>query len=189
MNQIFSRFHLHRHIPSPMFRSVVGVRNATLGCSNIGARFFGVSLRAFNDFDVLKTEKAAKGNASTVFDIDELIANSPDLQSSGQRKNYDDYSFGATAKDPREVAKAINITGPSSGRCVDVKFNNVAFAIGNVYSILKTNNVRGQWQVQKRYMRPAKYRKEKHRRWWRKQFAKGFSDLMAQVTDAKRRGY
>lgn len=178
-----------------MFRSVVGLRrvagltNTTLGSTSVSARFFGVSLRALNDFDVLKSEKTAKSNASTVFDIDELIANSPDLQGSAQRKKFDDYSFGATAKDPREVAKAINITGPSTGRCVDVKFNNVAFAIGNVYSILKSNNVRGQWQVQKRYMRPAKYRKEKHRRWWRKQFAKGFSDLMAQVTDAKRRGY
>lgn len=172
-----------------MFRSVVGLKNATLGRASVSARFFGVSLRALNDFDVLKTEKTAKGNASTVFDIDELIANSPDLQSSGQRKHYADYSFGTTTKDPREVAKAINITGPASGRSVDVKFSNVAFAIGNVYSILKTNNVKGQWQVQKRYMRPAKYRKEKHRRWWKKQFAKGFSDLMAQVTDAKRRGY
>ncbi|EEQ41076.1 putative 37S ribosomal protein [Clavispora lusitaniae] len=170
-----------------MLKSIVG-----LGSRTAPVRFFGVSSRAFNDFDVLKNSDKTppKRNASTVFDIDELIANSPDLQDSGaQRKRYDEYSFGSSAKDPREVAKAINITGPSSGRSVDVKFNNVAFAIGNVYSILKANNVRGQWQVQKRYMRPAKYRKEKHRRWWRKQFAKGFSDLMAQVTDAKRRGY
>lgn len=151
-------------------------------------RFFSLSTARSSEFDELK--QATKKNATTVFDIDELIANSPDLVDGNQnRRKYDDYSFGSQAKDPREVAKSFNITGPASGRSVDVKFNNVGFAIGNVYSILRTNNVRHQWNVQKRYIRPAKYQKEKHRKWWRRQFAKGFSDLMAQVTDAKRRGY
>lgn len=173
-----------------MFRQLVGGPRALLGGAIRPQRFFAVSNAHRNEFDELKLLESTKKNATTVFDIDELIANSPDLVDGNQnRRKYDDYSFGSLAKDPREVAKAINITGPASGRSVDVKFNNVGFAIGNVYSILRTNNVRLQWNLQKRYMRPAKYQKDKHRKWWRKQFAKGFSDLMAQVTDAKRRGY
>lgn len=173
-----------------MLRSVFPSSKALLGTRLALQRFFAVSGRNLNEFDELKTQEPTKKNAATVFDIDELIANSPDLVEGNQTKRkYDDFSFGVQAKDPREVAKSINITGPASGRCVDVKFNNVGYAIGSVYSILRTNNVRAQWNLQKRYMRPAKYQKDKHRRWWRKQFAKGFSDLMAQVTDAKRRGY
>lgn len=148
----------------------------------------GRLLRLFSSTPLRSAD--TKKTTSTIFDIDELIANLPDLQSTGQgSKRYDDFSFGSTARDPRDVAKSMTIIGPASGRAVDVKFNNVGYAIGNVYLILKTNNVRGLWQAQKRYIRPAKFQKEKHRRWWRKQFAKGFLDLMAQVTDAKRRGY
>ncbi|SGZ52777.1 CIC11C00000002334 [Sungouiella intermedia] len=173
-----------------MFKQLVGGSRPLLSGAMRPQRFFCVSNGRASEFDELKVLESTRKNATTVFDIDELIANSPGLVDGNQsRRKYDDYSFGSLAKDPREVAKAINITGPASGRSVDVKFNNVGFAIGNVYSILRTNNVRTQWNLQKRYMRPAKYQKDKHRKWWRKQFAKGFSDLMAQVTDAKRRGY
>lgn len=173
-----------------MLKNLVGCPRALLGGRLSLQRFLSLANTRLSEFDELKNQESTKRNATTVFDIDELIANSPDLVDGNQnRKRYDDFSFGNLAKDPREVAKSINITGPASGRTVDVKFNNVGFAIGNVYSILRTNNVRAQWNLQKRFMRPAKYRKDKHRRWWRKQFAKGFSDLMAQVTDAKRRGY
>lgn len=173
-----------------MLKFLAGSSKALLSARTTPLRFLSLSTSRFSEFDELKDQLATKKNATTVFDIDELIANSPDLVDGNQaRKRYDDFSFGSLAKDPREVAKSFNITGPASGRSVDVKFNNVGFAIGSVYSILRTNNVRLQWNLQKRFIRPAKYRKEKHRKWWRKQFAKGFSDLMAQVTDAKRRGY
>ncbi|GEQ71097.1 hypothetical protein JCM33374_g4778 [Metschnikowia sp. JCM 33374] len=133
---------------------------------------------------------SAPRNASTVFDIDELIANSPSLRDAhGSRNKYDEYAFGNSVKDPREAAKAINVYGPSSGRTVDVKFQNVGMALRGVQSVLKQNDVRSQWHNQKRYIRPAKFRKMKKSLWWRKHFASGFSDLMAQITDAKRRGY
>ena len=136
------------------------------------------------------TAKSAPRNASTVFDIDELIANSPSLRDlQGSKGKYDEYAFGNSVKDPREAAKAISIYGPSSGRTVDVKFQNVGLALRGVQSVLRQNEVRLQWHNQKRYIRPAKFQKMKKSLWWRKHFALGFSDLMAQITDAKRRGY
>lgn len=150
-----------------------------------------VSGRSHSEFDDLKKaleNPQTKRNVSTVFDIDELIANSPGLQDT-QSNKYDAFSFGNEAKDPREVAKSINIMGPTSGRSVDVKYNNVGMALGNMYGILRANDVKHQWHQQKRYIRPAKLQKEKHRRWWKKQFSKNFSNLMSQITDAKRRGY
>lgn len=162
-----------------------GAKSVGQAVSRPFPRFFFVSKLSSNDFTELKDTKK---NQTTVFDIDELIANSPDLVDANKHKS-DEFQFGALARDPREVARAINITGPSCGRTVDVRFNNVGLAISNVYSILRTNNIRQTWNIQKRYIRPAKLQKEKHRKWWRRQFAKGFSDLMTQVSDAKRRGY
>lgn len=154
-------------------------------------RPFSVTRRTLNDLDDLiktPTQRLGRRNVDAVFDIDELLANSPALKD-GAGKRYDDFSFGASAVDPREVAKAVNVTGPLAGRTVDVKFNNIGLALGSMYSVLRTNGIKSKWHEQKRHIRPAKLQKEKHRAWWRKQFKKGFSDLMSQISDAKRRGY
>lgn len=166
------------------------------GAQAVPSRLFSVFPARSNVFDELKKTEAGKENpetkrnASTVFDIDELIANSPDLHEPlHQRNKYDGYSFGNTAKDPRDVAKGIRITGPNAGRSFEVKYNNFGKAMGGLHTIIRTNKIRLLKNTQKRHIPRAKLQKQKHRLWWKQQFRKGFQDLMAQVADAKRRGY
>lgn len=159
------------------------------------SRFFSAVPARANIFDELKKNQdkvtpETQRNASTVFDIDELIANSPDLNVPlYQRNRYEGYSFGNTAKDPRDVAKGLNMIGSQSGRSVEVKYNNLGMALSGVQRIVNANKIKILQRVQKRHIPKAKYQKEKHRNWWKKQFRVGFQDLMTQVTDAKRRGY
>ncbi|OBA21144.1 hypothetical protein METBIDRAFT_31743 [Metschnikowia bicuspidata var. bicuspidata NRRL YB-4993] len=175
-----------------MFTNVTGRLPALRQCTprNAFVRFISQKKEADPFSELKDTAASAPKNASTIFNFDALIANSPDLRDT-QRSlgKYDEYAFGNSVKDPREAAKAINISGPSAGRTVDVTFQNVGTALRGVQSILRQNDIRSQWHNQKRYIRPAKFRKMKKSLWWKKHFALGFSDLMSQITDAKRRGY
>lgn len=144
-------------------------------------------------FEELKAEEGESGNKrklNTVFDIDELIANSRDLQNDQTfALTFDSYAFGETAKHPRDFAKEINITGTNAGRTVEVKFGNVAQALKKLSSVLRENDVPNLKQRQRRHLRPALLHDLKHRRWWRKNFAVKFSHLLSEVQQAKRRGY
>ncbi|QWW22193.1 hypothetical protein CA7LBN_000939 [Candidozyma auris] len=151
------------------------------------------SSRRMDIFDELKepkNEAPAKKNASTVFDIDELIANSPDLQQ-GQMfgSNYDKYAFGNTVKHPRDVAKELNVTGVAAGRTVDVKYGNVSAALSQLTKLVRVEKIPQMKQQQKRHLRPALLHDLKHRQWWRSNFSLRFSNLLTEILDAKRRGY
>lgn len=155
-----------------------------------GSRSLSQGLARANLFSELNLAELRTAKQSTsMVEIDELLSKTPQLDNEPATQRYLDFLLGDEVKDPRDVAKSINISGPASGRSVDVKFLNVGFAVGSVALIIRTNNIKQQWHFQKRYIRPAKYRKEKKRQWWRQHFARGFSDLMADITDAKRRGY
>lgn len=152
-------------------------------------------LRSLNVFDELKqtsekSDSSTKKNASTVFDIDDLIANSPDLQKSEQSfGNYDNYAFGNTTKHPRNVAKELNITGAQAGRTAEVRFGNVTQALRQLSRTLRQEELISRKNQQKRHLRPALLHAEKHRKWWRKNFGARFTQLLHEVLDAKRRGY
>ncbi|KAG7193279.1 uncharacterized protein KQ657_001042 [Scheffersomyces spartinae] len=103
--------------------------------------------------------------------------------------NEDPSLFSRTLQHPRDVAKSIRISGPEAGTAVDVRNGSIALTYGMLQLTLRKTNVRYLQNVQKRYIRPAKYRKQLKSEWWRRNFSKGFKDLMAQVRDAKRRGY
>ncbi|KAI5967611.1 hypothetical protein KGF57_000305 [Candida theae] len=90
---------------------------------------------------------------------------------------------------PREVAKGIREFGTNAGRTVDVNYNNLARAFTQVKRLGNENKIRYLQKIQSRYIRPAKYRKQLKREWWRRKFSAGFKDLLAQVNDARRRGY
>lgn len=166
-----------------------------LSISPLIARLFTSLLRALNVFDELKQtsgklDSATKKNASTVFDIDDLIANSPDLQKSEQSfGNYDSYAFGNTAKHPRNVAKELNITGTQAGRTAEVRFGNVTQALRQLSRNLRQEELISRKNQQKRHLRPALLHAEKHRKWWRKNFGARFTHLLQEVLEAKRRGY
>lgn len=90
---------------------------------------------------------------------------------------------------PRDIAKTIRMHGPVAGRTVDVHNNNMGKALGGLNSLANASKIRYLKQIQSRFIRPAKYTKQKRREWWRRKFAVGFKDLMGQVNDARRRGY
>lgn len=163
---------------------------------------FSVMPRRFNsNFDQLsnlikqstlsKTDKPEVSETNTL-NVNDLLAN----QSTGNvpTPNYfssrtKDYSFTSTVKHPRDVAKGIRMNGPIAGRNVEVTYNNLGYAISGLRRVLSSNRIKYFKITQARYIRPAKYRKQRKREWWRKRFALGFRDLMSQVQDAKRRGY
>lgn len=95
----------------------------------------------------------------------------------------------ATQIHPRDIAKNIRMSGPLAGRTVDVNSGAVSYGVNSINTILRTNKIRYLQRVQSRYIPPAKYRKQLKREWWRRRFLQGFKGLMAQVNDAKRRGY
>lgn len=141
-------------------------------------RAFSLSPARANVFDELKagTEK----NALTVIEIDKLIANSPDLR---------DDPFGLGMKNPRDVAKSLPLVGPNSGRTVEVNWNNVRMAMKRNNDLVNSNNIKTRWFEDKVYIPPGKKKAERKRKWWRLKFKVEFSKLMAQIQDAKRRGY
>lgn len=129
-------------------------------------------------------------NVKAEFDLDELLANSPKLTDSPA------FSFGKSSasranapRDPREVAKSIPVSGPAAGRSLDVIQKSLGAAIGNMYRTIRTSNIRGTVMTQARFIRPAKYRKAKKSRWWKKHFALRFAEMMGDIKDAQRRGY
>lgn len=125
-------------------------------------------------------------NSSTVNHVNELLQTPAKDEYFRGAKNYD---FGATAKHPRDVAKSIRVQGPPAGRTVDVQYGNLGFALGGLRNVLRANRINYFKKVQARHIPPAKYKKQRKREWWRRRFSEGFKDLMAQVKDAKRRGY
>ncbi|CAK9436515.1 mitochondrial 37S ribosomal protein bS21m [Lodderomyces beijingensis] len=130
-----------------------------------------------------KQEKKSK------IDIDELLKSSiPELSFKDTMDNH----FGLESNrqpTPREVAKGIREFGPNAGRIVEVYHQNVAKSFSANSRLNSTNKIRYLQKIQSRYIRPAKYRKQLRREWWRRHFSAGFKDMMAQVNDARRRGY
>ncbi|CAH6718499.1 37S ribosomal protein Mrp21p, mitochondrial [[Candida] jaroonii] len=90
---------------------------------------------------------------------------------------------------PRDVAKRIKITGPLAGRTINVTNNNVGASLKMLNSVIMSNKIRYLQRIQSRYIRPAKYRKQLKREWWRRKFSEEFKKLLAKVNDAKRKGY
>ncbi|KAI3404433.2 hypothetical protein KGF56_002730 [Candida oxycetoniae] len=134
---------------------------------------------------------ASKKNSSThKINIDELLKSSiPEL--SFKDTMNDDFGFEATSREPspREVARGIREFGTNAGRSVNVSYKNIPKAFTQVKRVVNENKIRYLQKVQSRYIRPAKYRKQLKREWWRRKFLVGFKDLLAQVNDARRRGY
>lgn len=129
-------------------------------------------------------------NNSAISDIDSLLSSTFDPQSNSKfNEKSQDYLLQNSLKHPRDVAKSIRVTGPFAGRTVDVHYGNLGRALAALNSIIRNNRVRYLQKVQTRFIRPAKYKKQKKREWWRRKFSLGFKELMAEVRDAKRRGY
>lgn len=177
------KFPQHRLLHIGLTRSVTPVFNVRSLTS-----FFPLR----NDFDELKNTKSkplANRNAATFFDIDSLIANSPGLQDSMTRnEKFDNFAFGSSLRDPREVAKSINMFGPPAGRSVEVRGNFMSSA-GALRGIISRDQIKNMQKIQSRFIRPAKLRKMKKAIWWKKNFNEQFHYLMINIKDAKRRGY
>lgn len=144
------------------------------------------------EFDELKTssqELRENRTKATFFDIESLIANSPGLQETPTfHDKFDKFSFGSSLRNPREVAKSINMFGPPAGRSVDVR-SNLGSALLGLRHVLKKDKIKEYQQIQARYIRPAKLRKMKMAYWWKRNFREQFHHLMIDIKDAKRRGY
>ncbi|KAL6454446.1 MRP21 37S ribosomal protein MRP21 [Candida maltosa Xu316] len=191
-----------------MFRSILGSSiTRTVAFQSKPQYFVGSTLTGvrFNSndakFDQLKSifnNKEALPKTETTkstLNIDELLNNSiPDtntiLNSSEKFSLHEKFGFEQSREpSPREVAKNIRQFGTYSGRVVDVHYNNVSRSFGQVKRLVNENKIRYLQKVQSRYIRPAKYRKQLKREWWRRKFQAGFRDLLHQVNDARRRGY
>lgn len=98
-------------------------------------------------------------------------------------------SNAASRIHPRDVAKNIRVNGPLAGRTVDTSAGGVSYAVGGINSIIRNNKIRYLQRIQSRYIPPGKYKNQLKREWWRRRFFQGFKGLMAQVNDARRRGY
>lgn len=158
----------------------------------VNLRPFSIFFSLRNDFDELKNAKPkpqANRNAATFFDIDSLIANSPGLQDSMTRnEKFDNFAFGSSLRDPREVAKSINMFGPPAGRSVEVRGNFLSSS-GALRGLISRDQIKNMQKIQSRFIRPAKLRKMKKGIWWKKNFNEQFHYLMINIKDAKRRGY
>ncbi|WPK25710.1 hypothetical protein PUMCH_003035 [Australozyma saopauloensis] len=145
-----------------------------------------------NQFDELKDPEVkppSNRNTATYFDIDSLIANSPGLQDTTTRNDkFDSFAFGSSLRNPREVAKSINMFGPPAGRSVDVR-TGLAPSLLSLKNVLKNDKIREMQNIQSRFIRPAKLQKMKKRIWWKQNFRQQFHYLMIDIRDAKRRGY
>lgn len=155
-------------------------------------RLFSRSLAPRNDFDELKkaeTKDAPNRNTATFFDIDNLIANSPGLQdSTTSNLKFDNFAFGSSLRNPREVAKSINMSGPAAGRSVAVR-GNLQPSISVFQLALKRDRIRLFHRYQLRFIRPAKFQKIKKMQWWKQNFRQQFQYLIINIKEAKRRGY
>lgn len=144
------------------------------------------------EFDELKASSQQLRESrtkATFFDIESLIANSPGLQDAPTfHDKFDKFSFGSSLRNPREVAKSINMFGPPAGRSVDVR-SSLGSALLGLRHVLKKDKIKEYQQIQARYIRPAKLRKMKKALWWKRNFREQFHHLMIDIKDAKRRGY
>lgn len=155
-----------------MFKSIVS--------KGLGPRITSVRFNS-NFSDLLKgINKTGKENLD--FDVDQVTSFS-------LNRNDTFTSDSPPPPNPRDIAKTIKMHGPAAGRSVDVQSKNLGRALNGVKGLLLSSKVKYLKGVQSRYIRPAKYTKQKHREWWRRKFAAGFKDLMWQVNDARRRGY
>ncbi|ABN65639.1 predicted protein [Scheffersomyces stipitis CBS 6054] len=184
---------------SAMHRSV-GVIPRSLAITSFNKQFVGapVALVRYNSsFDQLKNSKAnqkssnSKKNNNGINDINELLNSSLELSENSAflHSKSSDYGLGDVVPNPRDVAKNIREMGPVAGRAVDVHYGGLGKAFAGVRRLGFTNKIKHYQKVQERYIRPAKYAKQKKREWWRRKFSEGFKDLMSQVNDARRRGY
>ncbi|KAI5950732.1 hypothetical protein KGF54_003806 [Candida jiufengensis] len=125
----------------------------------------------------------------TKINIDDLLKNSiPEL--SFKDSITERFGFETNRQQtPREVAKGIKEFGTNAGRSIDVNYNNLSRTFVQIKRLNNENKIRYLQKIQSRYIRPAKYKKQLKREWWRRKFSSGFKDLLAQVNDARRRGY
>lgn len=128
-------------------------------------------------------------NANAINDVESLLASTLDMTDTLNNQGTNDYMLQNSLKHPRDVAKSIKLTGPMAGRTVDVHHGNLGRALANLNSLIRANKIRYLKKVQARHIPAGKYKKQKKREWWRRKFSQGFKELMAEVRDAKRRGY
>lgn len=193
-----------------MFRSILG-RNLAQSFSvcNASQHVFRNNFARFNsnnaNIDQLKSifgdskSTSPQNSESTEkqsLNIDDLLNSSipePKSPSSAFPTSFslhDRFGFEQTRQPtPREVAKNIREFGTNAGRTVDVNYNNISRSFNQMKRVVNENKIRYLQRIQSRYIRPAKYRKQLKREWWRRKFAAGFKDLLHQVNDARRRGY
>ncbi|KAK6456511.1 uncharacterized protein RJT20DRAFT_45182 [Scheffersomyces xylosifermentans] len=142
--------------------------------------------------NISNTHKNGKkiDNSNGINDINELLNSSLELSDSSYlNSKSSEYGLGDMIPNPRDVAKNIREMGPVAGRAVDVHYGGLGKAFAGVRRLGNANRIKYHQKVQERYIRPAKYAKQKKREWWRRKFSDGFKDLMSQVNDARRRGY
>lgn len=140
-------------------------------------------------FEAVNSQKQA--SKSSQFN-DSLIGvlNELDVKPNASIDYHDDLGLSASTKmHPRDIAKNIRMSGPLAGRTIDARRGGLGFSLSNLRQLLMSNKVMYLQKVQRRHIPKAKYRKQLKREWWRRRFMEGFKGLMAQVNDAKRRGY
>lgn len=193
-----------------MFRSILG-KNLIQSVSalNSSQQVVRTSFVRFNsnnaNLDQLKsifgdskstTKQASESTNKQSLNIDDLLnssipeAKSPSTTFPTTFSLHDKFGFEQNRQPtPREVAKNIREFGTNAGRTVDVNYNNISRSFNQMRRVVNENKIRYLQRIQSRYIRPAKYRKQLKREWWRRKFAAGFKDLLHQVNDARRRGY
>lgn len=90
---------------------------------------------------------------------------------------------------PKDVANQLRVTGPRAGRIVKIINHDVDGAFRALQSVVRTNNIRGDLNDQRFYLKPGKARELKSIRKNKKEFMKSFRRMMQVVKDASRRGY
>lgn len=146
---------------------------------------------SLNNDDMLQSQLLDNQPSQPKSSLDESlfgILNDLDKKSLSESTLYKDLGL-STKINPRDVAKKIRVTGVLAGRTVDMIPGVVSYGIHSIRVLSKANKIRYLQSIQRRYIRPAKYRKQKKREWWRRRFQEGFKDLLAKVIDARRRGY
>ncbi|RLV82567.1 hypothetical protein JA9_003772 [Meyerozyma sp. JA9] len=132
---------------------------------------------------------ADKSKSQAIADVDNLLNETSNFHANSFSNRSKDRMFDISVKHPRDVAKSIRVQGPIAGRSVDVQYGNFARSLSSMFAVVRSNKIRYLKKIQARHIPPAKLRKQKKREWWRRKFSSGFKELMAQVRDAKRRGY
>lgn len=112
-------------------------------------------------------------------------ASSPSSSTSFQR----DFGLSRGERHPRDIAKRIREFGTNAGRTVYVTHGGVDAGFGSLTRVANENRIKYLQRVQARFIRPAKYRKQLRREWWRRHFKENFKKMMHQVNEATRRGY